>query len=58
MWDRARAWLCAPLFVPALVREVLGLPGHWQPQAIMTVGYPAEEKTKERVPLTNSVIWR
>lgn len=52
------AWLCAPLFVPTLVREVLGLPGDWQPQAIITVGYPAEEKTKERVPLASRVVWR
>jgi F420 biosynthesis protein FbiB-like protein len=51
-------WLCAPLFVPALVREVLELPSHWQPQAIITLGYPAEEKTKERVPLANCVVWR
>ena len=28
------SWLCAPLFVPELVREVLDLPDHWQPQAI------------------------
>jgi len=51
-------WLCAPLFVPVLVREVLGLPGDWQPQAIITLGYPAEAKTKERVPLASCVVWR
>ena len=51
-------WLCAPLFVSVLVREVLGLPEEWQPQALITVGYPAAEKTKDRLPLANSVIWR
>jgi F420 biosynthesis protein FbiB-like protein len=51
-------WMCAPLFVPQLVRTVLNLPDHWQPQALITVGYPAEEKTKERSPLASRVLWR
>jgi F420 biosynthesis protein FbiB-like protein len=52
------SWLCAPLFVPDLVRAVLDLPGHWQPQAILTVGYPAEQKDKDRAPLAGQVVWR
>jgi F420 biosynthesis protein FbiB-like protein len=52
------AWLCAPLFAPELVREVLQLPDHWQPQAILTLGYPAEQKDKERAPLAAQVVWR
>jgi coenzyme F420-0:L-glutamate ligase/coenzyme F420-1:gamma-L-glutamate ligase len=52
------SWLCAPLFVPELVRAVLALPDHWQPQAILTVGYPAEQKQKDRAPLAAQVIWR
>ena len=51
-------WMCAPLFVPALVRQVLDLPETWQPQAILTLGYPAEEKTRDRAPLTERVVWR
>ena len=51
-------WLCAPLFVPHLVRDVLALPEHWQPQAIITLGYPAETKQKERAPLESRVVWR
>ncbi len=51
-------WMCAPLFVPTLVCEVLQLPAAWSPQALITVGYPAEEKTKERVPLAERVVWR
>lgn len=51
-------WMCAPLFVPALVRDVLALPAPWTPQAMITVGYPAEVKTKERVPLAERVVWR
>ena len=41
-------WLCAPLFVPALVRATLSLPADWQPQGLLTVGYPAETKEKGR----------
>lgn len=59
----AACWMCAPLFVPALVRDVLALPQHWHPQAMITVGYPlaghtAEDKIKTREPLDSWVIWR
>jgi len=33
-------WLCAPLFCAVTVREALGLPGHWEPQGMVTLGYP------------------
>jgi len=51
-------WLCAPLFVPDLVRSVLGLPAAWQPQAMITLGYPAEVKERDREPLASRVLWR
>lgn len=56
-------WMCAPLFVPELVRDVLELPSHWHPQAMITVGYPlpghtAIDKTKTREPLNSWVVWR
>lgn len=51
-------WMCAPLFAPELVNEVLQLPTAWHPQALITVGYPAETKTKERVSLAERVVWR
>jgi F420 biosynthesis protein FbiB-like protein len=51
-------WMCAPLFVPTLVRDVLDLPESWHPQTLITVGYPAEEKQKERAPLSSRVLWR
>ncbi len=44
-------WMCAPLFVPDTVREVLRLDADWEPQAMITLGYPAEAKTKTRVAL-------
>jgi len=53
----AMCWLCAPLFVPELVRDTLYLPPDWEPLGLMTLGYPAEEKTKTREPLANKVIW-
>jgi coenzyme F420-0:L-glutamate ligase / coenzyme F420-1:gamma-L-glutamate ligase len=51
-------WLCAPLFVPDLVRGVLSLPAAWQPQAMITLGYPAEVKERDREPLASRVLWR
>ncbi len=51
-------WMCAPLFAPTLVRDALDLPQTWEPQAILTIGYPAEVKQKERAPLSERVIWR
>lgn len=59
----AACWMCAPLFVPALVRNVLDLPRNWTPQALITIGYPmvghtAADKVKERKPLNDCVIWR
>lgn len=34
-------WLCAPMFCADTVRTVLGVPGHWEPQGMITLGYPA-----------------
>ncbi len=48
-------WLCAPLFVPELVRETLGLSADWEPQGLMTLGWPAQEKHKTREPLEQKV---
>jgi coenzyme F420-0:L-glutamate ligase/coenzyme F420-1:gamma-L-glutamate ligase len=44
-------WMCAPLFCPEVVQEVLELPVDWQPQGLVTLGYPAEKKQKNRRPL-------
>ena len=50
-------WMCAPLFVPELVRENLGLPAEWEPQGLVTLGYPAETKIKTRHPLSEKVLF-
>lgn len=41
-------WMCAPLFVPEIVRDVLQLDADWEPQALITLGYAAEERRKTR----------
>lgn len=51
-------WMCAPLFCPDVVKTALGLTEDWQPQALLTMGYPAETREKTRKPLEMSVIWR
>lgn len=48
-------WLCAPLFVPELVVQTLSLPPDWEPQGLLTLGWPAEEKEKTRVPWPSRV---
>jgi len=41
----AACWFCAPLFCQEVVREVLSLSDEWLPQAIITMGFPAETPT-------------
>jgi F420 biosynthesis protein FbiB-like protein len=45
-------WMCAPLFCQEEVGAALGVPGHWQAQALITLGYPASKgKPASRRPL-------
>lgn len=48
-------WLCAPLFVPDLVRDILSLPDDWEAQGLMTLGWPAEIRSRNRRPWQESV---
>jgi F420 biosynthesis protein FbiB-like protein len=51
-------WMCAPLFSPQAVSETLALPGDWQPQALITLGYPASAgKPARRKELAEVVRW-
>ena len=51
-------WFCAPLFCPDVVRKVLKLPSDLEPQALITLGFPAEEpKPPPRKPLSEVVRW-
>jgi len=36
-------WFCAPLFCPDVVRKTLKIPKHVYPQALITLGYPANK---------------
>jgi coenzyme F420-0:L-glutamate ligase/coenzyme F420-1:gamma-L-glutamate ligase len=50
-------WMCAPLFCPEVVQVALSLPEDWEAQALLTVGYPAEQRTKDREPLETRTLW-
>jgi F420 biosynthesis protein FbiB-like protein len=34
----AACWMCAPLFVPDVVKQAVDLPTDWQPQGVITLG--------------------
>jgi coenzyme F420-0:L-glutamate ligase / coenzyme F420-1:gamma-L-glutamate ligase len=51
-------WMCAPLFCPDSVIAALALPGDWEPQAIITLGYPADQgKPFTRRALSDVVVY-
>lgn len=50
-------WMCAPLFCPEVVQAALDLPSDWQPQALITLGYPAEERQRDRKPTEELTLW-
>ncbi len=52
-------WMCAPLFAMDAVREALGLPATWEPQAFLLLGYPARgPRPKPLRPLRQVVVYR
>ncbi len=51
-------WMCAPLFCPDVVREVLHLPDDWEAQALITIGYPADDgKRKDRTDFGQKTVY-
>jgi len=49
-------WMCGPLFCPEVVRATLDLPQQWEPQALVTIGFPAgPAKQRPRKPLNEVV---
>lgn len=56
--DLGACWMCAPLFCPDVVRKQLELPSDWRPQALITVGYPAQERERPRDSLEKCVLWK
>lgn len=51
-------WMCAPLFCPDLVRQVLDLPEDWIAQGMVTIGFPVQTRQKTRQALETRVLWR
>ena len=51
-------WMCAPLFCPQVVARELALPSDWQPQGLVTLGWPAQSRNRGRRPLAELVLWR
>ena len=49
-------WLCAPLFCPDDVRDVLRIPSHIFPQEILIIGIPDEDPIKPKRRKLNDVI--
>ncbi|HEX3053563.1 MAG TPA: nitroreductase family protein [Aggregatilineaceae bacterium] len=50
-------WMCAPLFCPDVVRAELDLPADWEAQALITLGYPAQERVSERDLVETKTLW-
>jgi F420 biosynthesis protein FbiB-like protein len=48
-------WMCAPLFSGDVVRETLDLSDDLEPQGLIALGFPAEEREKTRAPLGSRV---
>jgi F420 biosynthesis protein FbiB-like protein len=52
-------WMAAPLYCPDVVREALQLPSDWEAQALITIGYPADEgRRRERVNFREITVYR
>jgi F420 biosynthesis protein FbiB-like protein len=52
-------WVCSPMFAQETVRQTLELPGAWEPQAMLLLGYPSEApKVRERKFLEGISIFR
>lgn len=58
----AACWMCAPLFAPEIVTAILDLPADWEPQALITLGYPdptaKPPPQASRLSLDEVVLWR
>ena len=50
-------WMCAPLFCPDVVAATCNLPHHWEPQALISIGYPRKAgKDRLRLDLSEFVL--
>jgi coenzyme F420-0:L-glutamate ligase / coenzyme F420-1:gamma-L-glutamate ligase len=52
-------WMAAPLYCPDVIRKALQLPDDWDAQALITIGYPADEgKARGRVDFRGITVYR
>ncbi len=51
-------WFCAPLFCQDVVKKVLGMPQTVEPQALITLGYPAENPSMPTRKSLDEVIFK
>jgi coenzyme F420-0:L-glutamate ligase/coenzyme F420-1:gamma-L-glutamate ligase len=52
-------WVCAPLFVPDLVREELDLKVDWEPQGMILLGYPqGAGRARSRRSVEEVTLWK
>lgn len=50
-------WYCAPLFCPEIVKKTLNIPEQFEPQALITLGYPLKKsEPTPRRPLKEIII--
>jgi coenzyme F420-0:L-glutamate ligase/coenzyme F420-1:gamma-L-glutamate ligase len=50
--------MAAPLYCPDVIRDVLHLPDDWDAQALITIGYPADEgKHRERMKINQITVY-
>jgi coenzyme F420-0:L-glutamate ligase/coenzyme F420-1:gamma-L-glutamate ligase len=52
-------WICAPIFCAPTVQQALTLPPEWEPQALITLGYPAAPgRTRPRKGVEEITLYR
>ncbi|MBS7610797.1 nitroreductase family protein [Candidatus Bathyarchaeota archaeon] len=50
-------WVCAPLFCQEVVKKTLKLPEEFEPQAILTLGYPVGECSPPPRKTLSEIVW-
>ncbi len=52
-------WICAPIFCLPTVQRALDLPETWEPQGLLTLGWPADTgRDRARKPVGEVTVWR
>ncbi len=52
-------WICAPIFCTVIVQRTLDLPSEWEPQGLITLGWPADDgRDRDRKSVEQVVIYR